>query len=90
MRPGPSRPVTLTDRERDHLLAVARTQASEVEKLRQEMLHAARARQATLLLLHDAGLSVRRIAAELDVSHAVVAHALTAARAPHGGPVAVP
>jgi len=80
MRPGPSRPVTLTDQERDELLTAAREHGRQVERLRQDMLRAARTRQATLLRLHDGGLSVRRIAAELDVSAAVVAHAIAAAR----------
>lgn len=80
MRPGPSRPVTLTDRERDELLTAAREHGRQVERLRQDMLRAARARQATLLQLHDGGLSVRQIAAALDVSAAVVAHAIATAR----------
>lgn len=68
----------------DRLIAVARKQGDRVEDLRQQMMAAARLRQATVLQLHRGGLSVRQLAAALGVSASVVQHAITAARGDSG------
>jgi hypothetical protein len=66
-------------------LAAARRHGNEVETARQKMLASARARRAAILEAHQAGMSIRRIAAELGCSPAVVQNAVRAARAESDG-----
>jgi Homeodomain-like domain len=66
-------------------LAAARRHGNEVETARQKMLASARARRAAIFEAHQAGISIRRIAAELGCSPAVVQNAVRAARAESDG-----
>jgi hypothetical protein len=65
-------------------LAAARHHGNELETARQKMLASARARRGAILEAHHAGLSIRRIAAELGCSPAVVQNAVRAAREEQG------
>jgi DNA-directed RNA polymerase specialized sigma24 family protein len=66
-------------------LAAARRHGDEVEAARQKMLASARERRAAIIEAHQAGMSIRRIAAELGCSPAVVQNAVRAARAESDG-----
>jgi DNA-directed RNA polymerase specialized sigma24 family protein len=61
-------------------LAEARRHGDLAERARQAMVEHARARRAAIWSAHCAGLSIRRIAAELGCSPTVVQSAVTAAR----------
>jgi transposase-like protein len=65
-------------------LEMARRRGTETEAARQRMLASARARRAAILAAHRAGMSIRRIAAGLGCSPAVVQDAVRAARADSG------
>jgi hypothetical protein len=67
-------------RDAGDALEVARRRGTETEAARQRMLASARARRAAILAAHRAGMSIRRIAAELGCSPAVVQDAVRAAR----------
>jgi hypothetical protein len=70
---GPRRVQTLSDERIAELLEVACTAGAAAEAARQQMLTEADRRTAAIRQLHDAGLSVRWLAAALAVSPAVVA-----------------
>ena len=70
---GPRRAQTLSDERIAELLDVARTAGAAAEAARQQMLTEADRRTAAICQLHDAGVSVRRLAAALGVSPAVIA-----------------
>jgi hypothetical protein len=70
---GPRRAQTLPDERIAELLEVAREAGTAAEAARQQMLAEAERRTVALRELHDAGLSVRRLAAALGVSPTVVA-----------------
>lgn len=61
-------------------LAAARRHAEETAAAQEQMLASARARRAAILEAHDNGMSVRRIAAELNCSPAVVQEAIRLGR----------
>lgn len=77
---GPRRPLTASAEAAAGLLETARRLSTLVEYHRQLMLSAAAARQETLAQLYDAGLSVRQLAAALQLSPTVVADAIRAGR----------
>ena len=62
-------------------LAEARRHADETATAQEQMLASARARRAAILQAHRSGMSVRRIAAELGCSAAVVQEAIRLGRA---------
>jgi hypothetical protein len=62
-------------------IAEARRHAHETAAAQEQMLASARARRAAILKAHNSGMSVRRIAAELGCSAAVVQEAIRLGRA---------
>lgn len=66
--------------EASRALAAARRLGADAEAARRQMMAGARARRAAILEAHRAGMSVRKIAAELGCSPAVVQDAIRMAR----------
>jgi len=71
--PSPRRVQTLSDERIAELLQVACTAGTAAEAARQQLFTETNRRTAAIRQLHDAGLSVRWLAAALAVSPAVVA-----------------
>lgn len=69
-------------REQDvtHALADARAAAGDIQAAQQTIRRAAQRRQQAILRAAEAGWSVRRIAADLGCSPAVIQAAISAAR----------
>lgn len=80
-RPGPRRPLELTEAQHRDLLDRAREAAERTEAARQAMLAAGAERHQAILGLVDGGVSLRDAAAELGVSPSVVQQAVRLARA---------
>lgn len=80
-RPGPRRPLELTEAQHRDLLARALEAGERTEAARQAMLAAGAERQQAILALVDGGLSLRDVAAEIGVSPSVVQQAVELARA---------
>lgn len=79
-RPGPRRTMLLTEQETAELYGRARAALAQIEDHRAAMSQAAGERAAAVLALHEGGLSVRNIAAGLQVSAAAVQTAIAEGR----------
>jgi DNA-directed RNA polymerase specialized sigma24 family protein len=77
---GWRRPTSGTAEEREQLLEQARELGERVEATRQQMLDLAAERQRVIHELYERGMSVRELAAALEVSPAVVSAAMRAGR----------